>query len=69
MTVLGAATLARAGTITTSEPAVAAIDAAMATTLPESTNSNVKGLAFDRFYQVWLENIVRTDKDRLTVHH
>ncbi|KAJ5818434.1 Acid phosphatase [Penicillium riverlandense] len=57
VTVLSAAALARAASITTSEPAVAAIDAAMATTLPETTNSNVKGLAFDRFYQVWLENI------------
>jgi acid phosphatase len=47
-----------AQTATTSEPALAQIQAAAATTKPEITTSNVKGLAFDRFYQVWLENIV-----------
>ncbi|KGO43953.1 Phosphoesterase [Penicillium expansum] len=55
--VMGAAALATAQTATTSEPAVADIRAAAATTKPEVTTSDVKGLAFDRFYQVWLENI------------
>ncbi|CAG8038608.1 unnamed protein product [Penicillium salamii] len=44
-------------TATTSEPALAQISAAAATTKPEITTSDVKGLSFDRFYQVWLENI------------
>ena len=55
---LAAAVLARAQIATTSEPAIAQITAAAATTKPESPTSDVKGLAFDRFYQVWLENIV-----------
>ncbi|KAJ5683404.1 hypothetical protein N7462_006569 [Penicillium macrosclerotiorum] len=50
-------TLAAAGTITTSEPSLQDINAAAATTLPYSPTSNVKGLAFDRFYQIWLENV------------
>jgi acid phosphatase len=47
-----------AQTITTTEPALADIEAAAATTLPYSPVSNVKGVAFDRFIQVWLENTV-----------
>ena len=62
---MGAAALATAQTATTSEPAVADIHAAAATTKPEVTTSDVKGFAFDRFYQVWLENIVR---DKLSEH-
>ncbi|KAJ5130953.1 uncharacterized protein N7515_006992 [Penicillium bovifimosum] len=54
---MGAAALVVAQTATTSEPALADIHAAAATIKPEVTTSNVKGLAFDRFYQVWLENI------------
>lgn len=54
---LAVASLARAQVATTSEPSVADINQAAATTLPESPTSDVKGLAFDRFYQVWLENI------------
>lgn len=50
--------LANGATITTSEPAVAAIDQAQATTVPQTWTSNVKGKAFDRFYQIWLENVV-----------
>ena len=57
-TLLAAAVMARAQVATTSEPALAQITTAAATTKPESPVSNVKGLAFDRFYQVWLENIV-----------
>jgi acid phosphatase len=59
---LAAAVLARAEIATTSEPALAQITAAAATTKPESPTSDVKGLAFDRFYQVWLENIVRDSR-------
>lgn len=62
---VGVAALAVAQTATTSEPALADIHAAAATTKPEVTTSDVKGLAFDRFYQVWLENIVR---DKLPKH-
>ncbi|KAJ5757290.1 phosphoesterase-domain-containing protein [Penicillium nucicola] len=32
------------------------IEASAAKTVPESPVSNVKGLAFDRFYQLWMEN-------------
>lgn len=42
--------------ISTIEPSLAAIQAAAATTLPKSPTSNVKGVAFDRFIQIWLEN-------------
>lgn len=56
-TLLAAATLAHAQVATTSEPSVSDINKAAATTLPESPTSDVKGVAFDRFYQVWLENI------------
>lgn len=55
---LSMAAMARALVATTSEPALSQIRAAQATTLPESPVSNVKGVAFDRFYQVWLENTV-----------
>lgn len=60
-TLLVTATLARAQLATTSEPPEAQITEAAATTQPESPVSHVKGLAFDRFYQVWLENIVSAD--------
>lgn len=56
---LSMAALACSLVVTTSEPALSQIKAAQATTLPESPVSNVKGVAFDRFYQVWLENVVR----------
>lgn len=58
LNLLAAAAVARAGVATVSEPSLSQIKKAQATTLPESPTSNVKGLAFDRFYQVWLENIV-----------
>ncbi|KAJ5774331.1 Phosphoesterase [Penicillium paradoxum] len=54
---MGGAALAIAQIATVSEPSVAEIHAAAATTKPEVTVSDVKGLVFDRFYQVWLENI------------
>lgn len=60
---LAAATLANAQLLTlTSEPPLPQITAAAATASPESPVSDVKGLAFDRFYQVWLENTVSVDK-------
>jgi acid phosphatase len=52
-----------AGSASASEPAEStvqppktAIDAAAATQSALSPVSDVKGAAFDRFYQVWLEN-------------
>ncbi|KAL2821225.1 acid phosphatase [Aspergillus granulosus] len=39
-----------------SGPSLSEIEAAAATTLPESPVSNVHGLAFNRFYQLWMEN-------------
>lgn len=56
-----AASLAQAQTISIkdSEPSIAQITKAQKTSEdPLSPVSNVKGLAFQRFYQVWLENIV-----------
>lgn len=61
---VAAAVMVRAQVATTSEPAVSAIKAAAATTLPEASTSNVQGKAFNRFYQVWLENIVSVDSNR-----
>lgn len=63
-TLLSMAAMAHALVATTSEPSLSQIRAAAATTLPESPVSNVKGVAFDRFYQVWLENTVREVPDR-----
>lgn len=58
LTLLATAAVVLAGLATVSEPALSNIKEAQATTLPEVTTSNVKGLVFDRFFQVWLENIV-----------
>lgn len=52
------AAVALAAVATNSEPALSEIQAAQATTKPQVTTSNHFGLAFDRFYQIWLENIV-----------
>lgn len=52
-----AASLAYARTETEKNPSQPEIEAAAASTEPYSPVSNVKGLAFDRFFQVWLENI------------
>ena len=41
---------------TTVEPTLAAIQSAAATVIPSSPVTNVTGVAFNRFYQVWLEN-------------
>lgn len=43
----------------TVEPSATAVAATAATQSALSPVSNVKGVAFDRFYQVWLENTVR----------
>lgn len=58
---LAIATLGHAATITTTEPAMAAIEQARATTVPQTWTSNVTGKVFDRFYQIWLENVVCID--------
>lgn len=55
---LAAAGAASAQLITTSEPPLSDIKAAAATAVPSSPVSNVQGLAFKNFYQIWLENIV-----------
>lgn len=56
--ILATASLALAATSTVEEPTLQEIEAAAATTLPLSPVSNVKGVAFNKFYQIWLENIV-----------
>ncbi|OQE46867.1 hypothetical protein PENCOP_c001G00421 [Penicillium coprophilum] len=53
---VGALALAAAKTTTEKNPTQAEIDAARATVLPYSPVSNVKGLAFDRFVNIWFEN-------------
>jgi acid phosphatase len=55
---VGALALATGTTTTEETPTQAEIDAARATALPYSPVSNVKGLAFDRFVNIWLENTV-----------
>jgi acid phosphatase len=42
----------------TIEPALSDIQAAQATQTPLSPVSDVKGIAFDRIVQIWLENTV-----------
>ncbi|KAJ5085853.1 acid phosphatase [Penicillium argentinense] len=63
VTILAGAVLASAEVATTSLPPLKEIHAAAATTLPESPTSDVKGLAFDRFYQIWIENIDYNDSE------
>lgn len=41
----------------TYEPSLAAIEAAAATIQPSSPTSNVPGAAFNRFFNLWLENV------------
>lgn len=57
---LTAAGAAVAQLATTSEPSLSQIEAAAATVVPSTSTSNVEGLAFKRFYQVWMENVVST---------
>ncbi|KAL2001672.1 hypothetical protein VTN02DRAFT_1425 [Thermoascus thermophilus] len=54
---LTAVGMACTATADVANPSIEEIRAAAATTRPLSPVSNVKGLAFDRFIQVWLENI------------
>lgn len=58
LVLLATAGAAVAQLATTSEPSLSQIEQAAATVMPTSPTSNVAGKAFDRFYQVWLENIV-----------
>ncbi|PWY95478.1 acid phosphatase PHOa [Aspergillus sclerotioniger CBS 115572] len=54
---LAAASVAYAQVANVSEPSLATIKKNAATIEPYSPVSNVQGLAFNRFYQIWLENI------------
>lgn len=58
VTLLGGLSLAMAQTTTEEYPSLAEIRAAQATVQPYSPVSNVKGLAFNRFVNIWLENTV-----------
>ncbi|OGM45150.1 acid phosphatase, partial [Aspergillus bombycis] len=53
---LGVLSLAAAQTSSEPYPSLEEIQAAQATVLPHSPVSNVKGLAFNRFVSIWLEN-------------
>jgi acid phosphatase len=55
---IGALALAAAKTTTVEYPTDAEVEAAAATVVPLSPTSNVKGLAFDRFVNIWIENTV-----------
>ncbi|EAW08372.1 acid phosphatase PHOa [Aspergillus clavatus NRRL 1] len=54
---LATASLAYAQTATEKEPSLPAIQSAAASIQPFSPVSNVQGIAFNRLFQVWLENI------------
>ncbi|RHZ66374.1 acid phosphatase PHOa [Aspergillus thermomutatus] len=56
-TLLATASLAYGQTATEKEPSLSAIESAAASIQPYSPVSNVEGVAFNRFFQVWLENI------------
>ena len=53
-----AATITSEPPESTIEPSISAIAAAAATQAILSPKSDVKGIVFDRFIQVWLENTV-----------
>ena len=53
-----AATYASPPPMSTVEPTLTQIEATAATATALSPVSNVKGIAFDNFYQVWGENTV-----------
>lgn len=57
-TLLATVSLVYAQTATDKEPSLSAIESAAASIQPYSPVSNVEGVAFNRFFQVWLENIV-----------
>lgn len=58
LALVGGLALGATKTITKQNPSQAEIDAARASVLPFSPVSNVKGLTFDRFAQIWIENTV-----------
>lgn len=58
LALVGGLALGATKTITQQDPSQVEIDAARASVLPFSPVSNVKGLAFDRFAQIWIENTV-----------
>jgi acid phosphatase len=58
-TALGASSYASPAPESTVEPTLTEIEGTAATASPLSPLSNVKGVAFDRFFQVWMENTVR----------
>ncbi|KAJ5246113.1 Acid phosphatase [Penicillium chermesinum] len=65
MSPLAIASMALAHIATVSQPSLSDIQAAQHTTFPRQTTSDVKGgVAFDRFYQVWLENIDYEDSEK-----
>lgn len=68
VTLLGGISLALAKTATTELPSRAEIEAAQATVLPHSPVSNVKGLSFNRFVNIWLENTVHPSNVQLMLH-
>lgn len=54
--------LAAAETSSVEYPTAAEIEAARNSVLPFSPVSNVKGVAFDRFVNIWIENTVSGDR-------
>ncbi|KAL4952451.1 phosphoesterase family-domain-containing protein [Aspergillus filifer] len=56
-TLLGAIASTSAKIATTTQPSLSDIAASAATVAPFSPVSNVEGVAFKRFYQIWFENI------------
>lgn len=61
-------TLAAAQTTTDEYPSAAEIAAARASVEPYSPTSNVKGKAFNRFFDIWFENTVSTTRYNGTLH-
>lgn len=55
---LGTGASALAQVATTTQPSQSDIAASAATVEPYSPVSNVEGLAFNRIFQIWFENIV-----------
>lgn len=58
VTLLGGLSVVLAQTSSEQYPSPAEIEAAQATVQPYSPVSNVRGLAFNRFVNIWLENTV-----------
>lgn len=67
---IGTMSLASARTIPATDdvPSLAEVEAAAATVVPYSPVSNVKGLAFDKFHQIWFENQVSQFEGFAVVH-